>query len=75
MCIYRIAGNFQGVKFSRIRSKRIFMESNFVNGLRYSQPHPYIKENFAGLNFMDRGKSTKKRKFHPSKIMCYIYST
>ena len=47
MCIYHIAGNFQGVTFSRIWSKWIF--AGFCTRLRYS--HTHTSARISRLNF------------------------
>ena len=71
---YRIAGNFQGRKLSRIGEKYNFHRENFRGLLAFAVPKDAMPPNFVEKTFVNSHKTVKFVKFSPSKVFCYTVS-
>ena len=63
--IYRIAGNFHGVQFSRIASLQSFRGLIFADACHHAHYTLYNRTYFAGLIFVDSRLSAKNAKIGP----------
>jgi hypothetical protein len=70
--LYRMAGNFRGVQFSRMGSLQCFRGLIFADACDYAHYTLYNRTYFAGLIFADSCSSVKTAKLDPSKIFRYI---